>query len=218
MGPIQKTAWCAVLCAIPVAALAQAQGSLEDRLRTQLRTLNAQNQQLQAEKSTMHAALRGAEADRDAARKELAGLRGDLDAARQRAQGLAARQRQVEEGAAAQARAADEKREASQQAARTLQQQLTATTQERGKLADALRERDAQLQACGTRNANLLATGKEILAAYERFDIADAVALRQPLAAGMRVRLENAAQDYGDRLHENRFDPRAATGVPASPP
>ena len=207
-------AWGAAISLLPVVALAQNQGSLEERLRTQLRTLNAQNQQLQAEKASVQSALRTAESERDAARKELAATQGELDTSRQRSQGLAARQRKVEEAAAAQARQADEKREASQQLARTLEQQLATTTQERAKLADGLRERDAHLQSCSAMNARLLATGREILDVYEHFDVADALGYHQPFAGGMRVRLENEAQAFGDKLYENKFDPRAATGAP----
>lgn len=204
-------------CLLPATVAAQNQGTIEERLRAQLRTLNAQNQQLQAEKSSMQTALRNAEGERDVARKDLLAVQGDLEASRQRAQGLAARQRQVEESAAAQARQAEGKREASEQTARGLQQQLSTSTRDKEKLTQTLQNRETQLQSCGAMNTRLVATGKEILRAYEQFDVVDAIAYRQPFAAGMRVRLENEAQSYGDKLHENQFDPRAAVGVPKTP-
>lgn len=204
------------LCGLHVAAHAQSQGTLEERLRTQLRTLNAQNQQMSAERATLQASLRTAEGERDAARKELAGMKDELESSKQRAQGLAARQHQVEASAAAQTRQAEAKRDEQQQAARTLQQQLAGMTQERGRTADALRERDAQLQRCSAMNTDLQATAKEILDAYERFDVADAVSFRQPFAAKARVKLESQAQAYGDKLYDNKFDPRAVNVAPAT--
>jgi len=202
--------WALAVCLLPAAAFAQNQGTLEERLRTQLRTLNAQNQQLQAEKSSMQTALRAAEGERDAARKELVAAQGDLEASRQRAQGLVARQRHVEEKAAEQARQADERREASQQVARGMQQQLNTTMRDKEMLSRTLHERETQLQSCSAMNKRLIDTGKEILRAYEQFDVVDALAYRQPFAAGMRVRLENEAQAYADKLYGNQFDPRAA--------
>lgn len=214
MRSMRWTRWCLVACLLPSWAAAQSQGTLEERLRTQLRTLSAQNQQLQAEKSSMQTALRTAEGERDSARKDLSAVQGDLEASRQRTQALAARQRHVEESAAAQTRQAEDKRETSEQAARSLQQQLNTTTRDKESLTQTLHERDAQLKSCGAMNVRLVAIGKEILRAYEQFDVVDAIAYRQPFAAGMRIRLETEAQSYGDKLHENQFDPRAAATAP----
>ncbi|WP_084085760.1 hypothetical protein [Cupriavidus sp. USMAA2-4] len=212
-----RSVLCAVAaCLLPALALAQAQGTLEERLRAQLRTLNGQNQQLQADKASAQAAQRAAEGERDAARKALAVLQDELDASRQRAQGLAARQRQVEAAAAAQAREAQGQRDSAQQAAREQRQQLAAAAQEQTRLAETLHGQEARLARCNAMNARLQATAKEILAAYERIDVLDALAYRQPFAASARVKLERQVQDFGDRLHEDRFDPRAE--VPAARP
>ena len=51
--------------------------------------------------------------------------------------------------------------------------------------------------------------GQEVIAAYENIEAGDVFASRQPFAAKARVKLENAAQSFGDRLYEQRFDPRA---------
>lgn len=50
-----------------------------------------------------------------------------------------------------------------------------------------------------------------MLAAYEKVDIADVMKMRQPFAGSARVRFEELAQAYGDRLYESQFD--APTGV-----
>jgi hypothetical protein len=39
----------------------------------------------------------------------------------------------------------------------------------------------------------------------------DLISARQPFAAKARVRLDNAAQAFGDKLYDQRFDPRQAT-------
>jgi colicin import membrane protein len=51
--------------------------------------------------------------------------------------------------------------------------------------------------------------GQEVISAYESIDMSDVVSSRQPFAAKSRVKLETAAQSFGDRLYEQRFDPRS---------
>ena len=51
--------------------------------------------------------------------------------------------------------------------------------------------------------------GQEVIAAYENLDMGDVLSSRQPFAAKARVKLETAAQAFGDKLYDQRFDPRA---------
>jgi hypothetical protein len=43
-------------------------------------------------------------------------------------------------------------------------------------------------------------------------DMGTMMSARQPFAASARVKLDNAAQAYGDRMYEQRYDPRATPG------
>ena len=66
--------------------------------------------------------------------------------------------------------------------------------------------RDEQLQQCTTRNHEMYQVAREVLDAYERIDVADVVKLRQPFASRARVKFEELAQSYGDRLYDTQFD------------
>ncbi|MCY1561968.1 hypothetical protein D9M68_992960 [compost metagenome] len=65
--------------------------------------------------------------------------------------------------------------------------------------------------------------GQEVLRAYETVDLGSVLASRQPFAAQSRVKFEQIAQQYGDKLYEGKFDVRAvnapapATAAPAAP-
>jgi hypothetical protein len=65
------------------------------------------------------------------------------------------------------------------------------------------------VDACTARNIQMYRVGQEVIAAYENLDVGDVLASRQPFAAKSRVKLETAAQSFGDRLYDQRFDPRA---------
>ena len=51
------------------------------------------------------------------------------------------------------------------------------------------------------------------LDAYENVGIGTVIASRQPFAAKARVKYEQIAQEYGDKLYEGKFDPRAAAAA-----
>ena len=86
-----------------------------------------------------------------------------------------------------------------------------AKESERAGLQAQLAERDGQVQQCQARNQQMYGVAKEMLAAFEKVDIADVMKMRQPFAGSARVRFEELAQAYGDRLYESQFD--APTGV-----
>ena len=61
--------------------------------------------------------------------------------------------------------------------------------------------------------------GQEILKAYETVDLGSVLASRQPFAAQSRVKFEQIAQQYGDKLYEGKFDVRAVNApAPAAAP
>ena len=87
-----------------------------------------------------------------------------------------------------------------------------------GKTSQALSSRDAdakrldavvarlrpQLQSCEAKNASLYKIGEEVLDLYNKEDIFD-LASREPITKLKRVEIENAMQDYEDRMRDNKI-------------
>ncbi len=194
-----------------MASTAQAQ-SLEDQLRTQLREARSQLQDLQGQQAQWQAQQATAEQQRDQARKELEQAKAELAKLRGSSAGNTAaiaaeradRQRADAEAQRVQKAYSEAATKAQQQEARN----TTLTTQ-----SNALQN---QLGTCTAKNQQLYAIGNEILDAYSHLGFGSMLKSREPFAAAARVKLENAAQAYGDKLYEQRYDPHAA--APAKQP
>src|SRR3546814_8375506 len=91
-----------------------------------------------------------------------------------------------------------------------------ATETNRASLQQTLAQRDTELTMCTAKTRELYDAGKEILTAYERFSSGDLLKIRQPFAGGARVKFEEHAQLYGDKLYSGQFDPRQAAPSPAA--
>jgi chromosome segregation ATPase len=193
-----------VLCASLMAACASAQ-TLEEQLRSQLADTRSQLQDLQGQQAQWQAQKAQLEQQRDAARK-------DADAAKAE---LARNKSGSTQDAAAlgAARTAQQQAEAQVQ---QLQKQVADADakahvqQERDNdLATQLNTAQAQVGTCTAKNQQLYQIGNEILDAYSHIGLGTVLASREPFAASERVKLENTAQAYGDRLYGQRYDPRA---------
>jgi colicin import membrane protein len=200
----------------PAAAGAQ---SMEERLRAQLRITTSQLQQAQNELAALKAgkpvaAAPGAAAPAPAA--EVEALRKDLA----RAQSQLAGERQAREQASAgveqirqQAQAAAEKSGGQIAQFRSAYEELLRTARaseaERQRLLAETGTQRTALTQCEAKNTQLYAVGQEVLRAYETMDMGSVFAARQPFAAQSRVKFEQIAQQYGDKLYEGRFDARA---------
>jgi hypothetical protein len=200
---MKRTLIALVLLAVFPAAQAQTT-SLESRMRDQLRETRTQLQELQAQQSTWVAEKAALEKERDAAKQEAAAAHATKavpavspDSTRELA---AERQRREAAEAILQRNKSDA--ESAGVAMRTAEA-------ERSRLAKELELSHSQVDACTARNVQMYQVGKEVIAAYENIDTTDIVSSRQPFAAKSRVKLENAAQSFGDKLYEQRFDPRA---------
>jgi hypothetical protein len=200
---MKRTLIALVLLAVFPAAQAQS-ASLESRMRDQLRETRTQLQELQAQQSTWAAEKAALEKERDAAKQEAAAAHATKavpavspDSTRE----LAA-ERQRREAAEASLQRNKSDAESAGVAMRTAEA-------ERSRLSKELELSHAQVDACTARNVQMYQVGKEVIAAYENIDTTDIVSSRQPFAAKSRVKLENAAQSFGDKLYEQRFDPRA---------
>ncbi|UTM01047.1 DNA repair protein [Alcaligenes sp. NLF5-7] len=186
------------------------QASMEDRLRTQLRSTTQQLQQLQSQQAQLNAAKMAAETERDALRKQIEQLQANLGKAQGQAKALAEEQDAVQAAARSQVASARAQAGKVRTEYEALQQQAASVETQRAALAANLAQRDAQLTQCTAKNAELYAAGKEILAAYESFSTADLLKIRQPFAGAARVHFDEHAQSLGDKLYDGRYVPGAA--------
>lgn len=203
---------CCIACLLPVAAV-HAQ-TLEEQLRAQLRDARSQLQDLQGNQAQWQAQKATLEQQRDQARKALETAQAELnkphgpsahDVAALAAE-RAARERAEAENKRLQAIVADNEAKAREQAGRNTG------------VATELAAAQAQVERCTAKNQQLYAVANEILDAYSHIGVGTVLSSREPFAASARVKLENAAQAYGDRLYEQRYDPRATgTEKPAKP-
>jgi chromosome segregation ATPase len=201
---MMKRAATAILLFIVLTAGVHAQ-TLEQQLRSQLADARSQLQDLQGQQAQWQAEKTKLEQERDAARKDADAAKAELSKPRPTPT--------VDASALAAERAAREQAEAN---AQRLQKEVAdanakehAQEQQGGELAGQLHEAQAQVTTCTAKNQQLYQIGNEILDAYSHMSIGRVIASREPFAASERVKLENAAQGYGDRLYEQRFDPRA---------
>ncbi len=205
--------------ALGLAGAAQAQdSSMEERLRAQLRLVTGQLQQTQNELAQMKAggaasapgaATRAAAPDTEALRAELAQSRAQL--ARERE----ARARQDSERTAAQQQAREAVDKAGAQVAQfrgaydELLKMARASEAERQRLGQEVALQKAAVAQCEVKNQQLYAVGMDVVNAYEKLDLNTVLSSRQPFATSRRVKLEEIAQQYGDKLYQSRFDVRA---------
>lgn len=200
--------------ALACAGLAQAQEqSMEARLRAQLRTVTGQLQQAQNELAQFKA---GTAAKPAAAPAEAEALRAELA----QSQALLAREREARsrrdaQFSTAQQQAQESLAKASAQVAQfrgaydELLKMARASESERHKLAQQAGLHQTAIAQCEAKNQQLYAVGMEVVQAYEQLDMGALMSVRQPFAAQSRVKFEQIAQAYGDRLYQGKFDARA---------
>ena len=213
-------AMCLMLAATAVHAQQRQQNqSMEERLRAQLRTTTTQLQEAQNELAVLKAgkspaALAAPAAPGGAAGEDAGSLKKELAAAK--AQLAAERRSQEKNGESRQqAQAAQEKANAQSAQYRHAYDELLklarASEAERQQLSNGSKTQQLAVTQCEAKNAQLYAVGQEILQAYETMDITTIMGARQPFAAQSRVKYEQIAQQYGDKLYEGRFDIRSVS-------
>lgn len=192
----------------PLSSWGQASQSLEERLRAELRNTTQQLRDLQSRQARLEAARADAEAQRDAALERVKVLQTRLDA--------------VEGKMDAQRRASHSRIAATQERAEQVRgayDELLALARQkeaqRLTLEKQARQKTAALRTCVERNEELYKAGREILDAYQNLGSGSLFRMRQPLAASARVKFENQAQDYGDRLYNNQVQ---VVEKPETPP
>ncbi|MCR6476338.1 hypothetical protein NU688_09240 [Variovorax sp. ZS18.2.2] len=204
--------------------------SMEERLRAQLRITTTQLQQAQNELAALKAgqpagapaapagAAPAGKSELDALKKELAQSQQQLAAERHARAQASAGGEQLRQ----QAQATSEKATAQVAQFRGAYDDLLKMARiaeaERQRLATEATTQRTALTQCEAKNAQLYAVGQEILRAYETVDLGSVLASRQPFAAQSRVKFEQIAQQYGDKLYEGKFDARAVNApAPAKP-
>ncbi|MBB1603754.1 hypothetical protein A9977_27345 [Variovorax sp. UMC13] len=220
--PLACSLAAALACGAALAQTTPAQG-MEERLRAQLRITTSQLQQAQNELAQLKSGAAPAAPVAAAPAGEVAELKKAL--ARAEAQLGAERQgrAQATEGSQqvkAQAQAATERATAQVAQFRNAYDELLkmarASEAERQRLAAETHLQRTAVTQCEAKNTQLYAVGQEILRAYETVDLGSVLASRQPFAAQSRVKYEQIAQQYGDKLYEGRFDARSVS-APAAP-
>ncbi|NIE88616.1 MULTISPECIES: hypothetical protein [unclassified Burkholderia] len=194
--------------ALLAAANAAGAQSIEDKLRSQLRSTAQQLHQLQDTQAQLEADKAAAEQARDKALAQLKDSEAQLAAAKGESSGEAAARRALAEERAAHAQDTQSlaklkaAHEALQAGARTGEAQRT-------RLQADIAARDTQLQTCEAHNADLYRVGHEILDAYEHVGLGTVLATRQPFAQSARVKYDELGQRYGDALYAGKYDPAA---------
>lgn len=209
----------AALAVMLVYGSAQAQTqSMEERLRAQLRITTSQLQQAQNEL----AILKGGNPTSPGvgatpiAPNDVEKLKKDLE----RSQAAERQARENLSGATRQSNAVVEKANAQLAQYRGAYDELLklarASESERQRLAIAAGGQQDAVKQCEAKNAQLYAAGLEILHAYETLDVGTVLSARQPFAAQSRVKFEQIAQQYGDKLYDGRFDARGSNAAAAN--
>lgn len=213
--------------AMGVAGAAHAQEqTMEERLRAQLRVVTGQLQQTQNELAQLKAG--GAVTAPGAAAKpappaDAAELRAELAQSRSQL----AREREVLhrrdlESSKAQQQSKEAVDKASAQVAQfrgaydELLKMARASEGERQKLIQDMALQKTAVAQCEARNQQLYAVGMEVVDAYEKLDMSTVMSARQPFAAQSRVKFEQIAQEFGDRLYQGKFDARAVSAPAAT--
>jgi len=225
-----KTLHHALLAAGLAGALLSASGaagaqSVEDKLRGQLRSTVQQLRQLQDNQAQLEADKAAAETARDHALAQLKDVQAQLAAAKGESSGEAAAKRALaqEKSTHAQDQQARAKYKSSYEDLLTVSRARDA---QRTQLQQDVSARDTQLQTCRAQNADLYRVGHEILDAYEHVGFGTFLSSRQPFAAAARVKYDEVTQRYGDALYAGRYDPAAhaagaapvaAASAPAAP-
>jgi hypothetical protein len=210
----------ALAAAASLSGAAHAQ-SLEEKLRAQLRTVLGQLHDLQNTQATLEAEKAAAEQERDALKAKL-GAGGAK--AGHAAPASAAGEAELKEARAENARLTQALQQAQAETAKykdayasvaDSNQQVHA---ERDRLAQDAATATQQLAACETKNIELVKIGRDVLAAYQKLGVRDALARGEPMIGLKRVRMERIAQDLGDKVYEAKFDARLVKPAPAATP
>lgn len=179
---------------------------LREALRnTMLQTRDLQNQvaTLQAQDADKAMTIEELTAKLEAAQKRLA----DDKAMSDRAIALLQEQNEAYAGEIGRLQVAIEKWKVSHKEASAL---AAKTEMQRAKLAREKVELERIVADQRTKNHEMYKVGLEVLDRYKNHALGDAVLAREPFTGNMRARFQTLAQEYGDKLADQRIKPGSA--------
>lgn len=190
--------------------------SIEDKLRSQLRSTTQELRQLQDNQTQLQADKTAAEQQRDQALAQVKDLQTQLAAAKGQSGAEVEARRALAEERASHTRDTQQLTKY-----KTSYEDLLAVTKtrdaQRTQLQNDVKTRDTQLQTCEAQNADLYRVGHEILQAYEHVGLGTFLSSRQPFAESARVKYDDIAQRYGDALYAGKYDPAARPAAASAP-
>ena len=212
---IDGVLWLAVLAiSVGFSGTASAQ-SIEDKLRSQLRSTTEQLRTLQDSQAQEQADKTQAEQQRDQALAGLKQAQANLAAAQGKSSAEIGAQRAL--AAEKAGRAQDEQQLAKYKSAyEDLLAQSHARDTEHMQTQTALKLSQSQMQMCVAKNVQLYQVGQQVLSAYEHVGLGTVLESREPFAQSTRVKYEQIVQDYGDQLYAGKFDAHAAVASSAA--
>jgi len=175
--------------------------SLENRLREQLRATTTELQTIKDNQAALEA--RVAAAERDAANAKAAKpAAAPADTARLRAAAADANALAAARGS--ELAAANDKLAAMSADLAKVRAESERVQQAAAANTATLTRANTAIADCIAKNARLTSVANEILDAYRRIDFGTVLASREPFVGKKRLALEQAAQDYDDRLRSEK--------------
>lgn len=196
-----------VLGSLPVSGRASGGADEVNKLREALRNTMLQTRDLQNQVATLQAqdadkamTIEELTAKLEAAQKRLA----DDKAMSDRAIALLQEQNEAFEAEIGRLGVAIEKWKVSHKEASSL---AAKTEMQRARLAREKVELERIVADQRTKNHEMYKAGLEVLERYKNHALGDAILAREPFTGNMRARFQTLAQEYGDKLADQRIKP-----------
>ena len=197
---MQRLCFCTILALMVATATAASADQETDRLRDALRSATAQARQLMDQNAVLQAKLTAAEQERDRLRKQNDAYRAqikELDQSYRQAvkdfnDRIAARDDALEKWKSAYSEAAT--------VART-------KDAERNKFEAETKDLTTRNKACAAKNTQLVKVGQDIVTQYEAMNPFEKVLDHDPVFGLKRVEHQNAAQDFRDKILDQKVTP-----------
>ncbi|HTT71495.1 MAG TPA: hypothetical protein VMG32_09755 [Anaeromyxobacteraceae bacterium] len=197
-------------CALFLPGTARSDSITETRLRDALRASAQRVEALEEERAQGQAREAALKEELAALRQEASALKRapppvkcDCGPAERRATALEERLADGEKAAQELAASLTE----CQNAARAGDEAARAKERDRAALAAEVRAVKERLSSCQAKNERMFRVGEEVIDWLAHMGMGAAIAAREPFLGLKRVELENAAQDYQDRLLEQKVKP-----------
>jgi chromosome segregation ATPase len=171
-----------------------------DRLREALRSATLQTRQLEDQRTALQAKLADAERDKAAAKAQ-------IDAAKAQVRDVEKQHREAVDEFNKRLSERDETLEkwksAYEEAANVARDKDAARAKFEGE-ANAYK---ASTKGCVAKNEKMLKAGRELLKQYKSITIGDTVVAHEPMLGLRRVEIQNAIQDTGDKILDQKVVP-----------